>query len=125
MHLSGDDIGHQENVYRAASRRKEHVTDDGARQRLILDMIPQIVWIAGADGSTHYLNRSGADRLGVPAEAIYGWHWLDWLHPDDVNRARDRWEVSHTRDGRLPERVPATPGGWDVPMVSRASRRTA
>ena len=99
MHLSGDDVGHQENVYRAASGRKEHVTDDGARQRLVLDTIPQIVWMAGADGSTHYLNRSGAERLGVPAEAIDGWYWLDWLHPDDVNRARDRWEVAIRETG--------------------------
>ncbi len=31
VHLCGDDMGHRENVYRAAAGRKEHLTDDGAR----------------------------------------------------------------------------------------------
>jgi PAS domain S-box-containing protein len=99
VHRSGGDTGHTENVSRAASAQGEPITDEGARQRLILDVIPQIVWMAGADGSTHYLNRPGTERLGVPAEAIYGWHWLDWLHPDDVNRARERWEVAIRETG--------------------------
>ena len=35
----------------------------------------------------------------MPAEAINGWHWLDWLHPEDVNRARERWEVAVRETG--------------------------
>ena len=44
---------------RPAPGREDPVSDEAARQRLVLDLIPQIVWMAGADGSTHYLNRPG------------------------------------------------------------------
>jgi PAS domain S-box-containing protein len=64
------------------------------RHRLVVDTIPHIVWIAGANGFAEYLNRWGVERLGVQPEAVYGWNWLRLVHPDDAEHARRRWEAS-------------------------------
>ncbi len=64
------------------------------RHRLVVDAIPHIVWIAGPNGFAEYLNRWGAERLGVKPEAIYGSNWLRLVHPDDVEKARSRWEAA-------------------------------
>jgi diguanylate cyclase (GGDEF)-like protein/PAS domain S-box-containing protein len=71
--------------------------------RLIAESIPHIVFMAAPDGSTEYFNRQGTAYTGSPAEANYGWDWLSFLHPDDVEAARRGWEDA-TR-ARTPYRV--------------------
>ncbi len=57
----------------------------------ILDAFPQVVWTATPDGSTKYLSRRGLELIGIAPEQVMGWNWLDLLHPDDVERSRQRW----------------------------------
>ena len=58
------------------------------RYRLLVESIPHLVWMAGPDGLTDYMNQRGAAHFGLPAEAVHGWGWLALLHPDDQERSR-------------------------------------
>ncbi len=60
--------------------------------RLIAESIPHIVWMASTDGSTTYFNRQGTDYTGLPREANYEWEWVNIVHPDDAEGARQAWE---------------------------------
>jgi two-component system, cell cycle sensor histidine kinase and response regulator CckA len=63
-------------------------------QQQLFECIPHMVWMTDADGSCCYLNRRGAQQIGLPSEAAYGWEWLRLLHPDDVNRTSTVWQQS-------------------------------
>jgi PAS domain S-box-containing protein len=64
----------------------------------VLEAIPHVVWTASPDGSTTYLNRRGADLVGITADQVLGWNWMQLVHPEDVDRARQCWE-SAVRSG--------------------------
>jgi PAS domain S-box-containing protein len=59
---------------------------------VLAEAIPHIVWLADADGAMDYLNERGTAYTGYPRQAHYGWRWLDFLHPDDADRARLGWQ---------------------------------
>ncbi len=54
--------------------------------------------MAGADGSTEYLNGRGRAYAGLPPEAVGGWSWVTLVHPEDADRAREGW-MDATRTG--------------------------
>jgi PAS domain S-box-containing protein len=58
----------------------------------LAESIPHIVWMAAADGHTNYFNRRGTDYTGLPADANFGWGWLEQVHHLDVPRAKRAWE---------------------------------
>ena len=60
--------------------------------RLMAESIPQIVWMASADGSTRYFNRQGTDYTGCPRETNYEWNWVTLVHPEDAERAAQAWQ---------------------------------
>jgi PAS domain S-box-containing protein len=62
------------------------------RCRTVLEAIPHVVWTACPDGSTTYLNRRGTELIGVNADQLPGWNWLQLLHPEDVDRSRQCWQ---------------------------------
>jgi PAS domain S-box-containing protein len=64
------------------------------RWRPILEAVPHVVWTTLPDGSTTYLNGRGTDVLGITADHLHGWKWLELLHPEDVDRARQRWQAA-------------------------------
>jgi PAS domain S-box-containing protein len=61
----------------------------------LIDSLPHVVWTTRPDGYTDYLNQRGAELLGLPAESIHGWGWLNLLHPDDAAPARRLWERAY------------------------------
>lgn len=65
-----------------------------ARRRRLVDSIPQMVWLTDVAGSTEHLNPRGVDQIGAPASSACGWDWLQLLHPDDIERARDAWTLA-------------------------------
>lgn len=64
------------------------------RCRPILEAIPHIVSTASCDGATTYLNRRVTALVGVAPDQLSGWNWLQFLHPDDVDRARQCWQAA-------------------------------
>ncbi len=62
--------------------------------RLLAEAMPQIVWIASADGLNIYHNQQWVDYTGLSLEEGYGLGWCKSFHPDDKQRARDAWQYA-------------------------------
>lgn len=58
---------------------------------LLADALPQLVWATSPDGMVDYLNRGWCEYTGASAEASFGTQWLQFLHPDDIERTKAAW----------------------------------
>jgi PAS domain S-box-containing protein len=57
----------------------------------LADSIPQLVWMAGADGRIFWINRQWSEYTGVPAEDSAVHDWLALLSSDSLPDVRRRW----------------------------------
>lgn len=65
---------------------------DGERQfRTLAEAIPQIVWTAGPDGLTNYINRRWYEMSGTAPGQGLGSDWMEVVHPDDREICRTKW----------------------------------
>jgi len=64
---------------------------DAIHYQLILEHIPHLVWVAGADGGLEYVNRRCLEYVGLPMGAVVGWNWKAIVHPDDASRTQTIW----------------------------------
>jgi PAS domain S-box-containing protein len=80
---------------------------DPVHYRHALDTLPQLVWMAGADGTVEYLNRRCAEYTGLPIDDLLGWDWSWIVHPSDLPETLRVWNESiragtpHTIEFRL------------------------
>jgi PAS domain S-box-containing protein len=68
----------------------------------LLDMangIPQLAWIAGADGSISWYNQRWYEFTGTTLEQMKGWGWQSVHHPDFLAKVLAGW-TSALADGR-------------------------
>ena len=66
------------------------------RQRFLAESIPQQVWTANPAGDLTFSNQRGLDYFGVKADDVLGSGWLNYVHPDDVDKCLARWRQSLT-----------------------------
>jgi PAS domain S-box-containing protein len=71
---------------KAAEQAEHHLRASEERFRQLADAMPQIVFTAGPDGRTDYLNRRWYDYTGLPEGEVSQDSWLSALHPDDRER---------------------------------------
>jgi two-component system NtrC family sensor kinase len=66
---------------------------DETELRMVFDLVPHIVWLAGRDGSIEYFNRRASEYVGVPPGTYLGspTDWLATVHPDDIEQTHDAW----------------------------------
>lgn len=62
------------------------------RHLLLSESIPQIAWVAEPDGTVSYINGRGAAYFGTDVESSQGAVWADFVHPEDVAQAQQRWQ---------------------------------
>jgi PAS domain S-box-containing protein len=62
--------------------------------RFVLDGMPQLVWSTRPDGYADFYNRRWYEYTGADHNLTHGGGWNDQLHPDDQQRAWDRWTRS-------------------------------
>lgn len=62
-----------------------------ARQRALVEGIPQLVWRADQDGGWSWASPQWHAYTGQTEAESCGSGWLDALHPDDRARAREAW----------------------------------
>jgi PAS domain S-box-containing protein len=90
-----DDIGH---VLSAASERlrarEAELRESEAKFRAIADTMPQMVWSTTPDGLHDYYNARWYEFTGVPVGSTDGEGWNGMFHPDDQERAWNRWSHS-------------------------------
>ena len=68
--------------------------DGDALFRSVADAMPQIVWSTLPDGFHDYYNRGWYEFTGMPEGSTDGEGWNGMFHPDDQDRAWQRWRHS-------------------------------
>ncbi len=58
--------------------------------------MPQIGWVADADGAIYYYNRHWRDFTGKTLAEMAGWAWQSIPHPDHIEEVTTRWKASIT-----------------------------
>ena len=71
------------------------------RYQTLLEAIPQMVFIADAEGRLEYANRRWFEytALALEATTLLGWEGL--LHPDDYQRSWSAWKQARERGARF------------------------
>ena len=64
--------------------------------RLLADAMPQLAWIARADGYVIWYNKRWYDYTGAPPGQTEGWGWRTFHDPDVLPLVMDRWMASIT-----------------------------
>ncbi len=75
-------------------RMEEALRETRERFQVLSEAMPQIVWSTDASGSFDYFNRRAYEYMGGGPEAIPGWSWTGFIHPDDVELTVARWRRS-------------------------------
>ncbi len=73
-----------------------------ALYRSMAEAMPQIVYTTRPDGATDYVNQQWVHYTGVPKDKAVKLEWMQALHPEDVQRAEDRWSEA-VREGKICE----------------------
>jgi PAS domain S-box-containing protein len=98
---SGTIVGYQ-SVGRDVTQLKaieQQLRNSEDRYRTLLETIPQLVWVAAADGLTmRDFNQRWFDFTGQTLATAQGQGWLARVHPDDVDRVLAQWAISTTQE---------------------------
>jgi formate hydrogenlyase transcriptional activator len=62
-----------------------------AQLERIINTIPTVAWRAELDGSINYFNRRWHEYTGLSPKESQGWGWTAIIHPDDKQKAMDKW----------------------------------
>jgi PAS domain S-box-containing protein len=62
--------------------------------RALADNLPQLAWIAEAEGDIIWYNRRWYDYSGTTIEEMRGWGWRAIHHPDHVDRVVERFSLA-------------------------------
>jgi PAS domain S-box-containing protein len=68
------------------------LVESEARFRALADALPQLVYVASADGVSEYQNQRWFDYSGQSAEQARAGGWRAMLHPDDRDATMAAWE---------------------------------
>jgi len=80
-------------------RMQEALSLSEQQFREFAEFVPQLTWMAGANGQITYHNRRWTDYTGLPVADALGAGWLQRIHPDDLPRLRTEWAAA-VKNGR-------------------------
>jgi PAS domain S-box-containing protein len=72
----------------------ENATPIEQQLRFVIDMVPHLIWSTAPDGYHDFYNRRWYEYIGASPEETRGAGWNDAVHPDDQQRAWERWQHS-------------------------------
>ena len=84
-------------VFQDATERRRHETDlrDSELQfRTLAESIPQLAWMAHADGSIYWYNKRWYEYTGTTPEEMDGWGWQKVHDPEVLPRVLEEWRGS-------------------------------
>ena len=70
---------------------KNALRESDARFETLADALPHMVWSTLPDGYHDYFNARWYEFTGVPAGSTDGEGWNEMFHPDDRDRAWEKW----------------------------------
>jgi PAS domain S-box-containing protein len=65
--------------------------------RDVIETIPTFAWTAQRDGAIDFANRYWEKYSGLSAEKTAGSGWQEAVHPEELKRHADKWQVSVAR----------------------------
>ncbi|MGF7175753.1 ATP-binding protein [Azospirillum doebereinerae] len=73
---------------------EESLAESENRFRTLANAIPQLAFIAHADGHVHWYNERWYQYTGETPESMEGWGWKSVHHPDVLPAVMERWLTS-------------------------------
>jgi PAS domain S-box-containing protein len=73
---------------------REAIAESEERLRFMAESMPQKIFTAKPSGDIDYFNRQLMEFTGLTFEQIRDWGWLQFIHPDDVEKNIRRWKRS-------------------------------
>ena len=70
------------------------VRDSEARYRQLTESLPQLIWTTDVNGCCNYVSPQWVAYTGLSEEHHIGNRWLEQIHADDRQRAKDHWAVA-------------------------------
>ncbi len=77
-------------------RAEEALFESEERFRVMANSIPQLAWIAEADGYINWYNQRWYDYTGTKPEQMQGWGWQSVHNPETLPSVLERWKNSIT-----------------------------
>jgi PAS domain S-box-containing protein len=78
-----------------ARKRAEEALRESERQlRTLADTVPQLVWMAEADGNVFWYNQKWYDYTGTTAKEMVGWGWQSVHDPQVLPKVLEQWRSS-------------------------------
>ncbi len=77
-----------------AAVAKQALSETEQKFRILADTMPQMVWSTLPDGHHDYYNARWYEFTGVPEGSTDGEGWNGMFHPEDQDRAWERWRHS-------------------------------
>jgi PAS domain S-box-containing protein len=78
----------------ARKHAEEALRESEERFHAMLNGIPQLAWMAEADGRIFWYNERWYEYTGTTFEQMEGWAWQSVHDPDVLPRVMERWQVS-------------------------------
>jgi PAS domain S-box-containing protein len=75
-------------------RAEKALRESQAQFRTLADAIPQLCWIADADGFIFWYNQRWYEYTGTTPEQMEGWGWQSVHDPDALPQVMERWKDS-------------------------------
>ncbi|MDM7921131.1 MAG: PAS domain S-box protein [Pyrinomonadaceae bacterium] len=73
------------------SSHVRRINDHEIELQQLADAMPQLVWIAQADGSVTYYNARSSEYDGLPQDSDGLYDWQPIVHPDDLESTTNAW----------------------------------
>ncbi len=65
--------------------------DSESRMRTLVEGLPQLIWRSVSDGRWTWVSPQWLDYTGQSQAESQGWGWLETIHPNDRDTARQAW----------------------------------
>jgi len=78
----------------ARKMAEEALRESETQLRTLADAVPQLVWMADADGYIFWYNQRWYDYTGTTQEGMEGWGWQSVHDPELLPKVLERWRVS-------------------------------
>src|SRR5919108_4103867 len=86
---------------RRSDRSERVIRESEMQYRQMAEMIPQLAWMANADGWIYWYNRRWYEYTGTTPEQMEGWGWQSVHDPAELPRVMERWQASIATGNRF------------------------
>ncbi|MDP9122568.1 MAG: PAS domain S-box protein, partial [Acidobacteriota bacterium] len=92
--ISSEDITERKRAEASAESTERALADSEQRFRLVANSIPQLAWMARADGWIFWYNQRWYDYTGTTSDEMEGWGWQSVHDPKELPRILERWRAA-------------------------------